>query len=373
MLLRATSVLVLLCILVAGLWPFHAPRNDVSWLRDGTGVLFGKHGSIVTTGLFKPHESERNNSCSLEIWLKPTRVDSGGMILAFYRPENQVVPSALRQFQGGLVLERGLRNRFDQKEEMYVGNVLNMRKPVLVTITSGSAGTAAYVDGSLVKRVPNFAISNRDLTGQLVVGNAPSTTYNWSGQLKGLAVYDRELSAAEVSQSFRDWANGGHLISTKSEGVVAQYLFDEGKGNIVHNQVDSATDLLIPERFFVLHEQFLERPWDEFHPGWRYWKNVVINVIGFIPLGFFFYAYLSLVQRFENSGRLTIALGFAVSLIIEVLQAFLPTRDSGVTDLITNTLGTAIGVVAFRNGATQVVMDALGFRAERSSPTVISS
>ena len=359
-LVRGMCTLVLGIILVAGLWPFHAPRNDVSWLSEGTGVLFGKHGSIVSASPFRAHGSQGSNSCSLEIWLKPTRVDSGGMILAFYWPENRVVPFALRQFQGGLVLERGLRSRFDEKDEIYVGNVLNMQKPVLVTITSGSAGTATYVDGSLVKRVPNFAISNRDLMGQLVVGNAPSTTYNWSGQVRGLAVYDRELSAADVSQGFLDWTNGGQRSSAAMGSVVARYLFDEGKGNIVHNQVDSATDLLIPKRFFVLHEQFLERPWDEYHPGWRYWKNLAINVIGFIPLGFFFYAYFSQVQRCDNSVALTIALGFAVSLTIEVSQAFLPTRDSGMTDLVTNTLGTAMGVMVFRLGVIQAVIAAMG-------------
>ena len=365
MLLRAACALVLLCILVAGLWPFHAPRNDVSWLDLKNGILFGKHGSIVSAGPFKAHASQGDNSCSLEIWLKPSRIDPGGMILAFYWPESRVATLALRQYQTGLVVERDFEHRFNEKAEVYVGDVLTIQQPVLVTITSGNAGTAVYADGTVVKRVQDYAISNRDLTGQLVVGNAPSTTYSWSGQLRGLAVYNRELSPADVSQNFQDWTKGGQLNSAKSEGIVARYLFDEGKGNVVHNQVDSATDLLIPERFFVLHEQFLERPWDEYHPGWRYWKNIGINVVGFIPLGFFFYAYFSQVQKFGNSTALTIVFGFAVSLTIEVLQSFLPTRDSGMTDLFTNTLGTAIGVMMFRHRVAQAVLVRMGFRREQ--------
>src|ERR1039458_3925306 len=300
-LVRGMCTLVLGIILVAGLWPFHAPRNDVSWLSEGTGVLFGKHGGIVSAGPFRAHGSQGNNSCSLEILLKPARVDSGGMILAFYWPESRVVPFALRQFRGGLVVESHSQGK---KAEMYVGDILTTQKPVLVTITSGEAGTAIYVDGTLVKRAQYFAFSSRQLTGQFVVGGAPATAYNWSGQARGLAFYDRELAVTDVSQSFVAWTNGGQQNSAKGEGVVARYLFDEGKGNVVHNQVDSATDLLIPEHFFVLHERFLERPWDEFRPGWSYWKNVAINVVGFIPLGFFFYACFSQVHRFENSAAL---------------------------------------------------------------------
>lgn len=359
-LLRAACVLVLLCILVAGLWPFHAPRNEVSWLGQGNGVRFGKHGSIVSAGPLKAHGEQGDDSCSLEIWLKPSRADWNGMILAFYWPKSRVVPFALRQVRGvpgGLVLERGARGRSDKNAEMYVGDVLNIQKPVLVTITSGSAGTTTYVDGTLVKEASSFTFTSRDLTGQLVVGNAPSTTYNWPGQVKGLAVYDHELSAADVVQNFVDWTKGSQLDSVKGEGLVARYLFNEGNGNVVRNQIDPATDLLIPKRFFVLHEQFLERPWDEFHPGWHYWKNVGINVVGFIPLGLFYYAYLSRLRKSENSAVFTIALGFAVSLTIEVLQSFLPTRDSGMTDLITNTLGTAFGVMAFRHTAIQAILD----------------
>ena len=138
---------------------------------------------------------------------------------------------------------------------------------------------------------------------------------------------------------------------------------------MVHNQVDSATDLQIPKRFFVVHQQFLELPWDEFspgRPGWRYWKDIGVNVVGFIPLGFFFYAYFSQMRKLEKSAALTIALGFAVSLTIEVLQSFLPTRDSGTTDLITNTFGTGLGLMAFRHKAVSAFVAALVVRVEKS-------
>lgn len=356
-LLLAICACVLLGILVAGLWPFHTPRNSVSWLGKGNGLLFGKHGSIVSASPFKVRAAHEENSCSLQIWLEPSRIDSGvgGMILAFYSPERQVAPFALRQWRRGLVLVREGQGISGKRTEIYLGDVLSGQKPVLVTITSGEAAMATYADGRLIKRVANFAISNQDLTGQFVIGNSPTTAYSWSGQLKGLAIYNRELSADEVSQSSVDWTKSGDRDSAKREDAVARYLFDEGHGNVVRNQVDSSTNLLVPERFFVLHPQFLERPWDEYRPGWRYWKNIAINVVGFIPLGFFFHAYLAQVRKCEYPA-LTIAIGFAVSLTIEVLQAFLPTRDSGMTDLVTNTFGTAVGVMAFRHRAVQVVL-----------------
>ena len=73
-LLLAICVCVLGGILVAGLWPFHAPKNEVSWLPEGNGVLFGKHGSIVSADLIKASGLRAEKSCSLEIWLQPKRL-----------------------------------------------------------------------------------------------------------------------------------------------------------------------------------------------------------------------------------------------------------------------------------------------------------
>jgi hypothetical protein len=347
-LLRGICALVLLGILVAGLWPFHAPRNQVRWLNGANGLLFKRHGSVVSAGAFTANPSQDNAGCSLEIWLEPSRLDSSGTILAFYRPENRSVPFALRQSLADLVILHTAQDSPHNlgKPKIYINDLFRHRQLVLVTIVSSESGTLVYADGSLVRKVSNFGFSSEDLTGRLLAGNSPTTTDNWSGQVRKIAIYRRQLSAAEISEHSASLTKGVRSGLTESAGAVASYLFDEGSGSVAHNRLDSATDLLIPERFFILHPQFLENPRSEFRPDWNYWKNVGINIGGFIPLGFFFCAYLSTLRRMKQAVAITIILGFVVSLTIEVLQAFLPTRDSGMTDLVTNTFGTALGGMA---------------------------
>ena len=347
MLLRTICAFVLLCILVVGLWPFHAPKNDVSWLGHGGGLVLGKYGSILSASTFDPGGQQSDSPCSIELWLEPKRVDDSGTVLTFYRPETRVVPFALRQFREVLLVQLpGQSGPPDAKSaRFYVTHFFGREKPVFVAISSGPSGTAVYANGVLVRTFPGFKFSSRDLTGQLIVGNSPASTHNWSGLLWGLAIYRRELSAAEISEQYGTTTREHHPALVENNEAIALYRFNEESGNIVHNQADSATDLIIPDRYFVLNEQFLENPWSEFHAGWRYWENVGINIAGFIPFGFFFCAHFSSGRESRWALAGTIALGFAVSLTIEILQAFLPTRDSGMTDLITNTLGTALGAI----------------------------
>src|SRR5271168_4724801 len=103
--LRVMCAFVLLCILAAGLWPFHAPRNEVNWLSHGNGLFLGKYGSILSASAFKPDGLQPDSPCSIEIWLEPKRVSASGTILAFYRPETRVVPFALRQFRDVLLAQ----------------------------------------------------------------------------------------------------------------------------------------------------------------------------------------------------------------------------------------------------------------------------
>ena len=264
--LRIFCAVVLCGILAAGLWPFHAPRNEVAWLRRENGLLLGKYGSIVSMGTFRANRSD--GPCSLEIWLEPNGADAWGTILAFYSPESRVVPFALRQSLGDLELQHTGQDQFHHaKKTRIYADVFSHSRQVVVTITSGESGTTVYADGVPVRKSPNPRFSRRDLTGQFVVGNSPVTTDSWSGQLRGLAIYSRELSSNDVSKHYAHFIESKQTELPKSEGVVAFYPFNEGNGNVVKNQVDSATDLLIPARFFVLHRRFLEPFWEEFYGG----------------------------------------------------------------------------------------------------------
>jgi len=356
---------------MVGLWPFHSPKNDVKWSSQSNGLFLGKHGSVVSAGLIKSGMPQEN--CTLEIWLEPRRIESKGTVIGFYWPEARIVPFAMRQYQNGLVLERPTKNDAKGTAAVYVDKVFSHQGPVLVTITANRESTSIYADGVLLRKFMDFRLSRQDLSGRLVLGNSPVSPNTWLGQFRGLAIYDRELTSDEVSQHLTDWTNSEHPDVARNHGAAAFYSFNEGQGNVIHNQVKLATDLIIPERFFVLHEQFLERPWDEYRPGWRYWKNIGVNIVGFIPLGFFFCAHFSSLRNGNGAAAKTIALGFMVSLTVEVLQAFLPTRDSGMTDVLTNTMGTAIGVVVFRYNCPSIFPAGRELRVEDSNILAVPS
>lgn len=275
---------------------------------------------------------------SLEVWLEPSRVWDFATFLAFYTPDE---PSrlAMYQWQTGLLLRAGPGQR------LQVDDVFPRKGPAFLTITGGSDGTAVYVNGKTVKRAPDFRLSGETCSGWLVFGDSPRQSDSWTGTLFGLAFYSRALSPNEVQQHFLTWTRHKEPDITAGAHNVALYLLDEGAGNVVRSRGGRAPELYIPQRYTVLDQVFLESPWSEFRRNTDFWGAVVKNIVGFVPLGFFFHAYFSAARHLRRAALITILFGFAVSLIIEILQAFLPTRDSGTTDLITNTLGTGVGVV----------------------------
>jgi len=346
---------VLCVILTLGLWPFHAPPNEVAWLEDGNGVALGEFGNLVSTGQVNLSSSDR---FTLELWVQPDKWQGSATILALYNPEKETLFS-LRQSLTDLevtAVRRKTPRSVGREAHFYVdafGPALHKKTPTFVTLVSGPEATAVYIDGVLTKRAPGFAIPREVLAGQVIVGDAPRQSDSFHGKIRGLATYAAELSTEEIERHYQSWTRHGSP-TVQHEHVTALYLFDERAGNVVHDRAANGKDLVIPRTYTNVSKIALEPFWSEFDMSGSYWRGILKNVVGFMPLGFCFYPYFLMARR-KRPVLLTLLAGAFVSLTIEVFQAFLPTRDSGTTDIITNTIGTYVGVVLYKHALPIVV------------------
>jgi VanZ family protein len=331
---------VLCGTLIAGLWPFRRPPNGVIWLENENGLRLKAYATVWSAASFPELPAPDGNSCSLELWLQPAVANEADTILAFSTaPEPRRL--TIRQYRSLLILTREIRGT---SHPAIIGSdaVFRGTMRVFVTVVLGSRDSAMYVDGTLARKFPGFQ-SDGDCAGQLVIGSSPVTNDSWSGQVRGVAIYRQELSPVQVLSHYQTWTAEGRPDLSAGEQPVALYLLDERGGSVVHNAVPGGIDLSIPSRYSLVHQRFLQPFWQEFKPDRGYVKDILINIFGLVPLGFFFCAYWTRMRPIPRALLVTTALGLAVSLTIEILQSYLPTRDSGTTDLITNTLGTFLG------------------------------
>jgi len=108
----------------------------------------------------------------------------------------------------------------------------------------------------------------------------------------------------------------------------------------------------IPSRMQILDKKVLSLTWDRFNFNSRFIRDIIINLIGFIPLGFFLNAtFVKAGGSFERHGVLiTVVLCITVSLAIKTLQAWMPSRSSDCLDFVLNTLGALLGVMLVKAG-----------------------
>ncbi len=343
---------VLLCgILYAGLNPFHVPANQVSWLAGMDGLRFGEHGTVFAVGTFPPSAADER---TIEFWAKPGLTEDSNTLLAFYSPANprqlwlsQSISDLKIQTQPSSAW-RGVTT-----QKFYIDNAFQDGRNTFWTLAFGKSSTAVYRNGTLIRKT-GLHFSSSELRGQLVLANSPIFHASWSGVLRGLAIFDRALDGAQVDRHYTTWTQTGAPSLTPGDACIALYLFDEHAGNIIHNRVRTENDLYIPQKFTVLRQTLLDPIWRAF--SWRigFWTDTLINIAGFIPFGFFFCAWFS-VRNMKSSAFKAVMFGAAISVLIEVTQAWLPTRDSSMSDVITNTLGSVIGSMAYRGYPARVL------------------
>jgi hypothetical protein len=351
---------ILGCIFVAGFSPFTPYRpNDVNWLENHDGLHFGDYASIVSSAPLQ-WEGSPDGPCSIELWMQPGMIQDSNTMLGFDSPENSV-RFAIRQSLDDLSLVRKFPGHGSRKAQLlYIPRALRQDVPLFITLTSGSRGISIYLDGVLLRSSSEFSFVRRDLSGQMVVGTSPFENDSWSGVLHGIGLYDRELTAEEVRQNYAAWTASGRPSALAEGHATAVFRFNERTGPVVHNQIRGGVDLYIPDHYLVLHPPFLEAFWRPTDWRWSFWKDALVNLFGFVPLGFFFCVYFSRSMPMRRAILLTIVFGCALSFLIEATQYYLPTRDSDSRDWLNNTLGTIVGALMYRPGFMQRIVARFG-------------
>jgi hypothetical protein len=276
--------------------------------------------------------------------------------MSFYVPNNPR-QFLVRQWTDGLLVSHDIVDAEHKVKtaKFEVDHAFQTGKLLLLTMMSGPNGTVVYMNSARTHVFSRFTISQSDLAGQIVMGTSAVDYEPWEGEVRGLAIYSKELTSAEVLRHYKDWTDG-RVDPPDLDGAVARYAFTEGAGHDIHNAVVSGPDLEIPKRFGVPHKPLLQSLAKEFEASWDYVNDLLVNIAGFVPLGFIICAYLGWTRNRRQAILYAILAGGVLSFMIEVLQAYIPQRNSGTTDIITNTLGAALGAVLAQPSVVRMIL-----------------
>jgi len=277
------------------------------------------------------------------MWVRPAGGENSSTLLAFYGPNGAT----------GVTLQRSLTDlRLDRETgarpvKSYVNDVLYDGKLVFITIVIGARGTTVYQEGALARRLSQPRATPGDCSGSFGLGHPASGHTSWQGEIHGLAIYRRELTPEEVQENYRSWQAVGHPGERTSGKPEALYLFAEKGGSVVRDSGSSGVSLMIPAQYRNIQRTWLQSPCGAFELHWGYVQDILVNVVGFVPFGFALSLFLVSASRVRRVGAWAIFGGLCVSLVIETLQVYLPTRNSDLTDVLTNTLGASLGAAIY--------------------------
>jgi len=307
-----------------------------------------------------------SSGCSVELLLTPKMTFDSSTVLSFYTPANPLQFS-LRQRNDSLVLSSDVKLGKRQVEStVESSHVFQKGQQLVVSATVSPEKTAVYIDGRLTKDAVPFPFAGQICSGKLLLGNSAVRVDSWWGHLQGVAVYSGELSPQEILADYRSWLAQHRPEKESGKQLVALYLMTRGEGRVIYNEIQSGSDLYIPPRYQLVGQPFLDPPWKEYHYA-NYWVSIGPNVVAFVPLGWFVYGYLSRSFTRKTALLAGVLLGTGTSLTMEILQGYLPTRHSGTTDIVTNTVGTLLRVLLSRKVTPRVASRAKEYTARPRS------
>ena len=371
------SILLIIYVLIlAGflLWPFDfvsLVKNDARWIGNSTGIEFLKTGQAESKSSTREFYDRlvKGRGLTLEMWLKTEDLNQFGpaRILSYSRD------TGLRNFTVGQSREKLVfRLRTTETSlngtvpHLIIGDIFNYRDLQHIVITYNFSEEKVYINGELrvQSKILKGGFSNWDPSCKLVIGNEATGDRPWKGKIYYIAIFNRPLTEQQIHQNYLagprhktnvyppDLRREGNTkyADLRANDPVARYVFDEGKGNVIHDSgsLSNPLNLYIPKYINHKLSPFLNTSIGTLESLSQF-SDIIINILIFIPFGMLFHGMLR--SRYGLTLKISLAvlvIGTLFSLGIESVQYFSITRNSSLIDVATNMTGTAIGIVMDR-------------------------
>jgi len=344
--MRIALGITVVALFVAGLYPFNfIPNNEVSWLQGETGIVFQGHGEAYSTSTLNFfNTSDPLAPVSVEFIVSSFEGSRRSIETLFTVASSSEESFALERWTEDLVVAGWFQNKQGEIsfQRLFCGQVFGTRAQQFVAVTSGPAGVSVYVQAIEQRHYPDLSLVARNLRGTILIGQAPGGHQEWRGIVSGLAFSPVSLNPNEIQQRVSFWRHGDFYGLLESDPESLIYAFQEGRGPDIHALGGFGPVLRMPQSLHALTPAIVKAP---ARRDLADWSDIAVNVLGFIPFGALVCVYAALGGRGAGLRIVlfTVAVGFTISVSIELLQVFLPSRDSSLLDVMMNTLGTWIG------------------------------
>lgn len=328
-------------------------KNQVKWSGSGNGLEIGKYGIAFAVLKETVNAVDELRGFSIELAIRPSTTTSRRFmsILSIHTgsDKNQLM---IGQWQSSIIAMNG--DDYDNSKrtpKIIAKDILNTGETHLISLGSSiDEGTRIFCDGTLVASSRDLSLNLPKGEGSqsyLVIGNSVYNHQYWNGLISGFALYRHQLSAADITFHSIAWSKDGNFGYALMADPSILYLFNEKQGYVSKDFATGKYPLIVPPKVTALKREFLSYNSDKLEFKSSTVVDIFLNFFGFIPLGFVLVAFLSHYSRLGYFGCGFISTGFCsfLSLFIETIQVWMPSRSSSLLDFLLNTLGGLAGVL----------------------------
>jgi VanZ family protein len=329
----------------------YRPENGADWLPTGGGLRFDGSGVAFTEAFFPVGEGSTAQVAGLtiEMLLHVEEMENAAFryILSVHGGSDQQ-QLLIGQWRRWLMVMNG--DDYDAKQglpKIYVDLGAARPRTVWFAVVADGGGTSVFLDGRLVKHHANLHLGYPSGGGRvrLVLGNSVWAKHGWRGAIQGLALYSHALDEKQPRLHYDQWAAGGALALDRAALPEIFYGFEAPVAGRLMNRAADRYHLEVPALMRVLKREYLQ--WPRFGSDSRrhMLSDGALNLAGFVPLGFVLVVLLGRLGDGAARVRWVAAIGVAclLSVFMEVVQAWIPSRDSSMLDWVLNTVGTGLG------------------------------